>query len=934
MSLYGALFAGVSGLKAQSNKIGVISDNIANVNTIGYKAINAQFESLVVSTSTTVSYSPGGVLANNRLTVDKQGLLLATDAPTDIAISGDGFFVVKPSVDSDDLPLYTRAGSFRKDQLGNFVNAAGYYLQGWPIDRDGRLPATSASLDSLETVNIDSASGQASATTTVSIGANFDARETVYPGQDGVIDMDNLSTANFGINATTIIAPAEFGIAPTNSIARLDQFTVRANNALAYTYQYGGFTIGRDVTVAGYDTVNARDNNYGDSTATIFDSTTLAAPGPGVSSAATDGATNVVTITSPNHGLISGDIVTLSGFAGAFGGIPAAQLNATHIITRIDANTFTVTVTSNSTSVAATNGTQSMNTRQFSGNVFDATNEFSAFLGDIGVTGFTTAARQFTINTPTTGTMTFRYVTTSPSAVAGEFNNLSSLAAAIDNVEGLSARVEGGRLMVGAENANEAVTFANGDTVGNATQRGLDWISELGLVNISGGSRRFSTLQGLADLVNQDQGVSAEISNALADASLTIRVDDPKSTIQFLDYVEQPGTPLINNPMSSAGGPAASSILVTVTDSNHNLAEGQRVAYTGLAAFGGFTLTELNATHTIVNVIDANTYQVAITSAAGGAATVGGSNTGFRSLQNNGSLLAEFGLTDSLNGAAYTTRGDTGILGPRYDAGGAGGLQGDNMASGNIEAQFSRTFQVYDSLGSVHNLRLSVIKIDTNKWAAELFAVPATDISGTLPDGQVAFGEVEFNGDGSLKSIDSELSGEIEITWTNGAVPSNITIDWGTAGAAIGTLNATRVGDTDGLSQFASDYNVSFLEQNGAPVGELVGISVDNEGVVIASFSNGDVQRLYKIPLADFANPNGLNPRSGNVYAATRDSGEVNLREAGTNGTGTVLAGSLEGSNVELSEQLTDLIVAQRAYQSNTRAISAADDLLEELNRL
>lgn len=146
MSLYGALFGGVSGLNGQGSKIAIVSDNIANVNTIGYKESEALFETLVINSSSTVAYQTGGVRAESRMNVDQQGLLLSTATPTDIAISGAGFFSVNANIDGSGQPLYTRAGSFRQDSLGNFVNAQGFYLQGWPLDREGRLPGEPGNL--------------------------------------------------------------------------------------------------------------------------------------------------------------------------------------------------------------------------------------------------------------------------------------------------------------------------------------------------------------------------------------------------------------------------------------------------------------------------------------------------------------------------------------------------------------------------------------------------------------------------------------------------------------------------------------------------------------------------------------------------------------------------------------------------------------------
>lgn len=921
MSLYGALFAGVTGLKAQANKIGVISDNIANVNTVGYKSTEAQFETLVVNSGVTSAYSPGGVLANNRLNIDRQGLLIPTDAPTDIALSGDGFFVVNAATDGSDTPLYTRAGSFRKDETGNFVNAGGYYLQGWRLDGNGDIPITSANLDSLSTVNIESATGVASPTTAVSLGANLDASEAVFPGEGLTIGMDSLSTANFGIQADDIIVPAEFSLSTTNSITRLDQFTTTTGNGLEFSYQYGGFSIGRSVTTAGA-------TNVGDGQTDVTADITLA----GGELATVGAAQPLIEITLANHGLVTGDTITLAGITpDPLDGIPAAEINTTHVVTRTGANTFTIQTTTNATAGSVNNlATGTMNIRQFSGNIFDATTVNETFLRNSNVAEFTTAARQLTITTPSVGTVSFTYTSSSPSIASGEFNTVANLAAAIDEVAGLTARVQGGRLIVGAEDANEAVTFANGDGTGTSTLKGLDWVTELDLVNVASSTRRFSTLQGLADLVNADDGVTAVVSNPLSNTTIDFRVDDPLDTIQFDDYVQNPATRLGNDAFSSAGGGVGADVVVTVTDASHGLSVGQSVTISGATAFGGFTVGELNATHTVASVIDANTYTVVINNAAGGGAVAGGGNAIDRQLINNGSLLAELGLVTSLNGAAYTAQ-TTGALGPRYDTSGA---IGENIASGDIEAQFSRSIRVYDSLGAPHDLQMGVIKIAQNTWAIEVYAVPESDVDTTLSDGQIVTGTISFNGDGSLRSVSSDLVNPVNINWTNGSVSSEITFDWGTAGQPSGTANATAIGDTDGFSQFTSDYNVAFVNQNGSQVGQLIGVSIDEDGIVTASFSNGETQDLYKIPVADFSNPNGLNPQSGNVFGQTRQSGEVNLREAGDNGTGSVVSSALESSNVELSNQLTDLIVAQRAYQSNTQAISATDELLEELNRL
>jgi flagellar hook protein FlgE len=175
MSIYGALFSGVSGLNAQSNALGIISDNISNVNTVGYKGSHASFSTLVTQSATKTAYAPGGVNSRPMQGVDQQGLLQGSSNATDLAISGNGFFVVNesPNPDVGDDFMFTRAGEFRADKDGNLVNSAGFYLRGWPLDDEGGLPAAQQAIGSTETVNISNLSGLPRATSTMELGANL-----------------------------------------------------------------------------------------------------------------------------------------------------------------------------------------------------------------------------------------------------------------------------------------------------------------------------------------------------------------------------------------------------------------------------------------------------------------------------------------------------------------------------------------------------------------------------------------------------------------------------------------------------------------------------------------------------------------------------------------------------------------------------------------
>jgi flagellar hook protein FlgE len=256
---------------------------------------------------------------------------------------------------------------------------------------------------------------------------------------------------------------------------------------------------------------------------------------------------------------------------------------------------------------------------------------------------------------------------------------------------------------------------------------------------------------------------------------------------------------------------------------------------------------------------------------------------------------------------------------------------------------FRRTVRIFDSLGAPRDLIVNFKKQAVNQWLVEVraadngFVLPVNRTTGiSVPpdpgpgdDGFIASGVVNFNTDGSIQSVSGQLATPFIVPWDpaiSGAGNQTISFDMGIDPAGNATNGA--------VTQFASPYNVAFVNQNGAELGQRTGISIDEDGFIVASFSNGEFRRLYKLPIATFANPNGLQTRSGNVFAQTTDSGQYNLREAGSGGAGRVQGGSLEQSNVDLSNEFTKMIVTQRAYSAGTKVISTADGMLEELMRL
>jgi len=824
MGLFGALFAGVSGLDSQSNKIGIISNNIANSNTVGFKQGQAAFNTLVVPSGTT-NFSPGGVIGNTQNLVNQQGLIQATSSATDIAVSGNGLIAVNTAADNSGSTLFTRAGSFTQDALGNFVNANGYYLQGFQLDASGN-PPTNQTFSSLKTVNISaSATGTATSTSDITLAANLDATKPILLGSGEVASISASDTANVSNTATQIIVPTS-----ANALIKGDKLTITSNGSTTDTFTYGGFATGRDVT-ATIDTSAATAGEGDDGT--LLDTETIAANG--ITTNTTVGTANQIAITVANGSdYTTGSYINISGVTAGVANLTPAELNGEWKIASVSGNTVNVTIGTSATSIASTGASAfkfTNRTYPFTGNILDATTPSSAFFNTTSASSFAADALSFQIST--NGTVsTFTYAA-NPSST-GQFNSLNTLASAISNTKGLTASVVNGRLYVSASNADEDVTFINGDVAGNSQGFGINWTQELGLANVAKAStsspivNRFNTLSGLADLINtvDPTNLTATVNNPTGASTLNINEANSQQTISFDD---------------------------------------------------------------------------------------GSSNSG--SLVNEFSFITKSGGKPSLvSGNSYST----GTLPILYSPTSAA----TDMASGAVPAQSSYVIPIFDALGNSHNVQMNLAKLGINTWAVEFSVTPVSDVVSPNSDGQIASGTITFNGDGTLNRVTGSIANPVPITWTNGASPSTVDLNLGTSG------------ESNGLSESSAPFNVSVANQNGASVGELTGVSISTQGFVIASFSNGQTQKMFQVPLVNVNNPNGLESVSGDAYTQTLASGVANLALPGTNGVGTFSTSALEQSNVDLSTQLTDLIVAQQAYGANSKVLTIADQLLQQLDQI
>jgi flagellar hook protein FlgE len=133
------------------------------------------------------------------------------------------------------------------------------------------------------------------------------------------------------------------------------------------------------------------------------------------------------------------------------------------------------------------------------------------------------------------------------------------------------------------------------------------------------------------------------------------------------------------------------------------------------------------------------------------------------------------------------------------------------------------------------------------------------------------------------------------------------------------------------VTGFATDSGTTFQYQNGYPAGMLRSISVDEQGVVTATYSNGEMTPVFQVALADFPSYEGLSKMGSNLYAQSMSSGQALPGTAGTGRLGNIAPGSLEMSNVDLAEEFVKMITTQRAFQANSRVITTSDEILQEL---
>ena len=231
---------------------------------------------------------------------------------------------------------------------------------------------------------------------------------------------------------------------------------------------------------------------------------------------------------------------------------------------------------------------------------------------------------------------------------------------------------------------------------------------------------------------------------------------------------------------------------------------------------------------------------------------------------------------------------------------------------------FSAPIQVIDAQGASHTLTVTFTNTGTNAWSYAV-TIPPGDLA-TPSSTPLATGKVTFGGNGTLSSPTSKAAPPVINVAGLADGASNMSINW----------NLFDSSGNSTLTQLAQSSGVAKTSQDGTAAGQISSVSLQNGGLVVASYTNGTQVTIGQLALASISNPNTLTAVGNNNLAATATTAPITVGAADTVGRGQIIAGSLESSTVDMATQFTNLLTYERSYQAASRVITTSDQLLQE----
>lgn len=875
-----SLWSGVSGLRVHQTGMDVEGNNIANVNTYGFKYSRVNYNT---SFSQTMAIATGpvgnlggqnamqvglGVSANSTMRVHSQGSITGTERNYDVAIEGAGYFLV--SNNGGRTQYLTRDGSFNVDAAGNFVTTNGYVVQGWNMNPrtgevDTSLPATNLQWDQDMTIPANPSSELWLNGTLNSGYQGLSANEV-----RSIYSLDSVH----GFNAKT-------GVEANENNNATNQFYTTSDNALELTEKgvdmAGIFVNNGDNT---YDSLNIREGqgfwvSFADATYSTGDTFGGA-------------AAPVFDINNQQNqpgalywGNIPGQPVTLD-----------ITINGVRIrndqITSLDQAVQYINTFTSPTDTREGTGVRAVAKQDGSGIDFINTN-----------------------NEGETDNMKNIRLTVNEANSAGERHRIEwDAAGQTFNVANIT-------------NANGAGGTTNSNWIeGNEGAAGTGLTRTVQVITAHKYTYS-SSAPALTEMYNPDSGIAFAGTSGGVLGDGTQVLDDPAEEA----YRQALQGGLLNN---------QARVFRTTEDLRELLQRDARygVDYDGSGINGtqnGFSIADVNQSVTVTvdekgsfvlsNPDSASDIPAGVISNGAGAAPAVTDLPPISMSINISAFLDEANLISTNDALAGLFEGWSGSM----------TVGSNNKYSEEAKlANLGTNLTVIDSLGSSHQIHVEWTKISTtvdggNEWQMVIrVEEPATiNTTGVGPD-NIIVGSIRFGSDGSLISYDPRT---INFSANNGSAPNQqIRLNLGASGGYNGLVS------NDQTSAVTGNYTDGYIA--GTLLKGMDNTRIDQQGNIIASFSNGLSMVVGKIAMGTVVNDAGLEDIGGNMYKKTANSGEITVGVSGTGGRGNMRSASIEMSNADLSLSLTNLIVIQRGYQANSKTISTSDQMLNTLLQL
>ena len=905
MSLSSSLYAGTSGLGNTGNALQVTSNNISNINTLGFKKGTATFADTLyqtIGTNAGASQVGLGMNVDNVASVFTDGSLETTSNATDLAIGGDGFFIVSEL--GSEESYYTRAGNFSFDENGALVTSGGYILQGWYVDANTGeeygaitdlilteftsppddteeitvITNLDSDAESLSTVlsnlfehdtdtgiSMDSAGYEYQTVVTVydSLGSSHEV--TVYYDKKSETDWEYVITSNPSEDNRALVAGTDAaGLLARGSIT----FSESSGEIVSMTMEELTGIIG-NVDISGNNSIEnvhfeiedseaIQLDGYGismsfDGDKWILDDTNLPSAYNDAEIIYSD-ATTVYLVLDPTSsgGNKEADVkISLDEYATAGDTLTFDVNDPTELHVQDIVNAVYTGDAYNNTTVAINDPSVMTTDAENLSIIWNPYTETWAWSNPAGADAANTLISNSNLST-TAGTFsidtTYISVTDAETMeMVVEDIELYWTGAAWDWNEGLK---------------DEDITITDASTVESDNTPGISVLKS--------GTDGAATLSGTYTLTWDETTSTWSATSGSATIGTVTTLNDGLEMIVY-----------------SSGTGGASTIEVSL-DEAMTTAAGQTISFTidstpPLEYAGATIMASTSGNNDILIDFDADaSADVSIQVSAAGYTLLGGESFAFDVNPNTApSIYSNATLTGD---ASYCSI--------------------DLDGSGNEDDKQDIVFTFETDLKN---------GTDTDPLVDR--SVITFDIEGSTAWRTVTTDEAKDTG--YYKFTADFLGGQFGVTETD--ISFNI-------GSKFDGNN--WVNDSLSSTQYATSSSTIYQDADGYASGDLTGIGVDSSGLVSGSYSNGQDLALFMVALADFNNPNGLENEGGNLYSATTESGAAITNKPGDNGLGTLSSYALEMSNVDISEEFVNMIELQTAYEANAKIISTVDEMM------